>query len=105
MSQIGRKLPVGRPTLLQGPALPVFLFSLMPRPTETMISAAVKSTARSDSRNGASGFCRICPAFSYGRETSTDRRAASKVSARHAPACNDANTGLPATRTSPFSLP
>ena len=35
---------------------------LMPRPTETMRSACVRSTACFASRNGASGFCRTAPA-------------------------------------------
>ena len=43
----------------------------MPRPTETMISAAVRSTARADSRNGASGFCRMDEASSVGVNVST----------------------------------
>ena len=48
----------------------------MPRPTETMISAAVRSTARAASRNGASGFCRICSASECRSERFHGRRAA-----------------------------
>ncbi len=49
--------------------------SLMPRPTETMISAALRSTARCDSRNSSSGLVRISRGGKLRRER-LDRRGA-----------------------------
>ena len=75
----------------------------MPRPTEMMISAAVKSTARVASRKGTSGFAGSGwhPAWT---ECSQTEDPLSNASARQAPARSDAKmVPPPLARTSPFN--
>ena len=80
MSQIGRDAASSAPSAsASSSTIGMFSFSLMPRPTDTMISAAVRSTARADSRNGSSGLARIAPAVSSGVKFSTGAEPASTL--------------------------
>ena len=67
----------------------------MPRPTETMTGAAVRSTVWADSRNGAEGVVRICAGVEVDGDGFDGRGcvAASSESARKAPAWMETKHG------------
>ena len=69
LSQIGRDAASSAPSALASSStMGILSFSLMPRPTETMMSADVRSTARADSRKGSCGFARIMLRAQFGGE-------------------------------------